>query len=314
MKAVCSMKENTSSRLQFALSTVILGTIGMVSRALPLPSTFVTLVRGIIGSLFLLAVLGLKKEKLDFGAIRKNLIPLAVSGMLLAVTMCLLYESYAYLTVGTATMFFNTAPIIVVAISPLLFKEKMTGHKLACVGVACVGVVCISGIIENGLPKTLSEATGILIAMSGAFTYAAVMVVNKKIRDIPAFDKTIVQLLSFPLILVPYNLITGSFSGFTITPRFGFLLLVMGTVYGGLSYLLYFGNLDKIPSATAALLCYLEPVTAILVSALILQEPVTAVNLLGAALILGSAAVSELPLRPRRQAASSKAESMEGLI
>ncbi len=290
---------NTSAKIQFAASTILLGTLGLISRNLPLPSTFVTLVRGIVGALFLLAVLALKKEKLDFAAIRKNLVPLAVSGMLLAVTMCLLYESYAYLTVGTATMFFNTAPIIVVALSPLLFKEKLSGFKLACIGIAIVGVVCISGIIENGLPKTMAEAIGLIIAMTGACTYAAVMIVNKKIHDIPAFDKTIVQLLSFPLILVPYNLVTGSFSGFTITPWFAFLLLIMGVVYGGVSYLLYFGNLDKIPSATAALLCYLEPVTAILVSALILRETVTVINLLGAALILGAAIASEMPRKKK---------------
>ena len=65
----------------------------------------------------------------------------------------------------------------------------------------------------------------------------------------------------------------------------------------GLAYYMYFSALQKLPAQTSSLISYIEPLTALMVSAVFLGERLGAVQLLGAALILGGACLGELKLK-----------------
>ena len=292
------MKSEAKAKLGVIISMFIYGTIGIFVRNIPLPSSVISMVRGLIGAPFLLLVLAVKKQKLNIPAIRRNLKYLLISGALLGFNWILLFEAYRYTTVATATLCYYLAPIIIVVLSPIIFKEKLTVKKVLCILAAIVGMYFVSGMASGGLPQ-LSELKGVLLALGAALLYAMIVITNKMLRDLPAYDKTIFQLALSALVLLPYNLFTGSFQGFTISGASLLFLLALGVIHTGVAYLLYFGSMDALPSQTLAILSYIDPLVAVLVSAFILREAVGAGEFFGAALILGAALISELPERKK---------------
>ena len=292
------MKPNLSSpsmaRAQIIAAMTVFGTIGIFVRYIHLPSSIIALVRGIIGAAFLLLVLGLKRTRPDGAAIRKNLLLLCLSGAAIGFNWILLFEAYHYTTVATATLCYYFAPIFVTLLSPFLLGEGLTRRKILCVLAALGGMVLVSGLPQTGLPS-LSEAKGILFGFGAAILYASVVLMNKKIAGIGAFDKTMVQLAAAAVVLLPYTLVTEDYSALSPTPLAIFLLVVVGVVHTGVCYTLYFASLAHLTAQTAALFSYIDPVVAILLSAFFLGEPMGLLGAVGAVLVLGSTLVSELP-------------------
>jgi len=273
------------------LSMVIFGTIGLFVRHIPLPSASIALVRGAVGLLFLLLVALLGKKRLSGSAIRRNLAVLLFSGVALGGNWLLLFEAYRHTTVATATLCYYLAPVFVVLLSPVFFRERLTAKKLLCTLAALVGMVLVSGILNSELRA--SHLTGVLFGLGAAVLYAAVMLLNKALREISPLEKTTVQLGVSAVTLLPYVLLTGGFAAGALSPLPLLLLLVVGVLHTGVAYALYFGAIGSLPAQTSALLSYLDPVVAILLSALVLREPLGIPGAVGAVLILGSALLSE---------------------
>ena len=270
----------------------IFGTVGIFVRYIPLPAATVALFRGVLGLLFLLGVMVATKKRPNLGKIRENLGILLLSGGAMGLNWVLLFESYNHTTVAVATICYYLAPVFLVLVSPLL-GERLTGKKCLLSGVALLGMVFVSGVLEGGI----TGGKGIAFAVGAAVLYATVMFLNKKLGPIDAYDKSIVQLASAAVVILPYCLLTGGFGMAQLTGGEYGLLAVVGIVHTGVAYWLYFGALGKLPSQTVALFSYLDPVIAILLSALLLQEPLGWQVLLGAALILGSTLAGELPVK-----------------
>ena len=284
-------------KLQFLAAMGVFGTIGLCVRHIGLPSAAIAFCRGILGSLFLLLVMLVTGKRFDRPALKRNLLILLLSGAAIGINWILLFEAYRYTTVATATACYYLAPVFLLAASPLI-GEKLTLKKTACIAVALVGMVCVSGVLEGGIPK-LSELTGVLCGVGAAVFYATVMVLNKKLTPIPAYDKTVLQLSSAALVVLPYMLLTGGTDLSAMDPTGWVLLAVVGIVHTGASYALYFGAMGKLPAATVAVFSYVDPVIAVLLSALVLRETMTVWNIAGTVLILASALLSELPTRKK---------------
>lgn len=280
------------SRNNLILSMCIFGTIGILRRYIPLSSSLVALVRGIIGSVFLMMVLLISKKSLDKQALRKNLPMLSLSGAAIGFNWILLFEAYNYTSVATATLCYYLAPILVILASPLVLKERLTKKSILCTVTALVGMVLVSGITETGF-SGLSELKGILLGIGAAVLYASVILMNKKISGIPSYDKTILQLATASAALLPYVLVTEDLSAISLTPVAVLLLLVAGIIHTGFAYWLYFGSMNDLPSHTVALLSYMDPILAILLSVILLREPMSLSAAIGAVLILGAAYISE---------------------
>ena len=269
----------------------IFGTIGIFVRYIPLPASAIAFCRAVLGLIFLLAVLLLSGRKPEKATIKANLLILIISGAAMGFNWILLFESYRYTTVATATVCYYLAPLLLLLASPML-GEKLTAKKLICVGVALIGLVCISGITEGSLPRT-EELMGIGFGLGAALLYASVMFLNKKLPPMGAYDKTILQLASAAMVILPYLLLTENIAVFSLTGLQWVLLLVVGIVHTGIAYWMYFGSLEKLSAKTISVLCYLDPVIAVLLSAILLKESMTPVSVLGSVLILGSALYSE---------------------
>ena len=276
-------------------SVSVFGTIGIFVRWIGLPSSVIALVRGAAGAAFLLLLARFRHAPIDRAALRRRWQLLLLSAAMMSFNWITLFEAYRYTTVATATLCYYMAPIFVTLISPVLLKERLTARKLLCVFLALAGMVFVSGVPQSGLPGP-SEAKGILLALCSAALYAGVILINKYLAGVPAYDRTLLQLACAAAVMIPYILLTEDLSAMSVTPLGAVLLLIVAVFHTGWCYALYFGSMTVLSAQTVALFSYIDPIVAILLSALLLREPLGWSGILGAALVLGSTLVSELPV------------------
>ena len=274
-------------------SMVLYGTIGVFRHYIPLPSGLIACARGLIGALSLMLILLILRKKPDRTAIRRNFLPLAVSGAALGANWVLLFEAYSRTTVAVATLAYYFAPILLLIIAPFALKELLTLRKVLCIFVALAGMVLISGVIGGGI----SGLSGIAFALGAALLYPVIVLLSKKTTEVNAFDKSIVQLLFAAAVTLPYTLFAEKWSFSDFTRKAAILLLTVCVVHTGIAYALYFGALRALKAQTLAILSYIDPLVAVLLSALVLREPFGWPEAVGAVLILGAALISELPER-----------------
>ena len=276
-------------------SVSVFGTIGIFVRWIGLPSSVIALVRGAVGAAFLLLLARFRHAPIDRAALRRRWQLLLLSAAMMSFNWITLFEAYRYTTVATATLCYYMAPIFVTLISPVLLKERLTARKLLCVFLALAGMVFVSGVPQSGLPGP-SEAKGILLALCSAALYAGVILINKYLAGVPAYDRTLLQLACAAAVMIPYILLTEDLSAMSVTPLGAVLLLIVAVFHTGWCYALYFGSMTVLSAQTVALFSYIDPIVAILLSALLLREPLGWSGILGAALVLGSTLVNELPV------------------
>ena len=286
-----------NAKIKIITAMVTFGTIGVFVRYIPLPSSIIALVRGVLATIFLLAVMAAGKRRPDGTAIRRNLALLVISGGLIGFNWILLFEAYNYTSVAVATLCYYLAPVFVIIASPFVLGEKLTLRKTLCVAAALAGMVLVSGVIQNyvsvGNIEDLS-LTGVILGIGAGALYATIILMNKKLKDISSYDTTVVQLAAASIILVPYCLLTVDVGLLAVTPVSVVLLCIVGIVHTGIAYVLYFGSIKELPAQTVAIFSYIDPILAILLSALLLKENIDMLSILGALLILGSTFVSEM--------------------
>lgn len=285
------MNQQTAARLKLIVVMLLFGTIGIFVRTLAMPSSIIALVRGIIGSIFLLLVVFARRTGIDMSAVKRNWWKLLLSGGCIGVNWILLFEAYRFTTVATATLCYYLQPVIVVLGSALVLKEKLSIRKLLCVLVAILGMIPVSGVLES-MP-TAGEVTGILLATGAALLYGINILTNKTMQGMSPFDMTIFCMITATLTLLPYTLLTEDWSAIVWEPQSLLLLLVVGIIHTGVAYALYYSALEKMKAQEVAIYGYIDPICAILLSALLLSEPLTVGIVIGAVMILGATYISE---------------------
>ena len=285
-----------NGKMKILTSMAIFGTVGIFVRFIPMASAGIAFCRGVLGCIFLLVLMALTGKKPNLKDMKRNGWILALSGAAIGINWILLFESYRYTTVAIATICYYLAPAFVTLASPLV-GEKLTVKKLLCIGVALVGMVFVSGVLQG---NQQSSFLGVVLGVGAAVFYASVILLNKKLSPIGAYDKTLCQLGAASLVVAPYILLTGGIYFGDMSPVSWIMLGVLGIVHTGIAYALYFGGIRDVNAQSAAILSYLDPVLSILLSALILRERLDVFSVAGAVLILGSALYSELPSRKNK--------------
>ena len=300
-------------------SMLIFGSIGVFRRYIPASSAFLACSRGLLGGLFIFVFLKLIRRGDKATAARKTagespigeslagespagestggqklvgrqISWLIFTGILIGINWILLFEAFNQTTVPIATLCYYMQPTIIVLLSPLVFKEKLTQKKAICAAVAIIGMVLVSGVVGDSNGATLP---GVLLGLGAAVFYATVVMLNKKLRGIDAFQKTMIQLLAAGACMIPYMLLTGGIGETRFTTRAVILMLIVGIVHTGIAYVAYFASMDGLKIQSIALLSYIDPVSALFFSAIFLKEPLSALGIVGAVMIIGSATVSE---------------------
>ncbi|MBP3483876.1 MAG: EamA family transporter [Oscillospiraceae bacterium] len=282
----------SKSLIFFIASMVIFGTNGLIVANISLGSAEIVLMRTFLGSLFLLAIV-LVKRSFSFADLKADLVPATMGGAALGLNWVLLFSAYRSAGVGLSTLTYYCGPIIVLALSPVLFREKLTWNKLLAIAAVAVGMFCITGDIEPGS----DVQTGILFGGGAALLYASLIVANKRVKRLSGLNCAMYELIVAFFVVLIY--LVASNVKLPVIPAAEDIVwvLVIGLVNTGLAYYLYFSSLQKLPGQTVALVCYIDPLTALLVSGAFLGEKLFAVQIAGAVLILGGACLGELKFK-----------------
>ena len=282
----------TRARLSIIASMAIFGTIGLFVRAISVTSAELALYRAVIAAVMLTGYFLVSRTSLRLGEIRKELPLLLLSGAAMGFNWILLFEAYKYTTVSVATLSYYFAPVIVTVACPLLFKEKMGPMQWLCFAMSTLGLVLITGL--GDLSAGSSHLIGIAFGLGAAVLYASVMLLNKRIRGVSGLQRTYWQFLAAIAVLLPYVLCTSGFTLGTLDGLGWGMLLIVGGVHTCLAYCLYFPSLKALPGQETAILSYIDPLLAVIVSVTLLGESMTPVQLIGGALILGFTLLNEL--------------------
>ena len=281
-----------SPRGMLIMSMTVFGTIGLFVRNIPLASGEIALYRAVLAALLIAGFLLVKGQKLDFAAMRKQLPVLLGSGVAMGINWILLFEAYRYTTVSVATLSYYFAPVIVTAVSPLLFREKLTPKQLICFVMSTVGLVMIT--VSGDMSKGGTDLLGIVCGLGAACFYASVVLMNKFVQGVDGIQRTFIQFISASVVLVPYVLCTGGVNLGTLQIPGLVCLLVVGLFHTGVTYCLYFSALKDLPGQKAAILSYIDPLVAVLISVVVLGESMGLLQVVGGLLILGFTLWNEL--------------------
>lgn len=277
---------------------LIFSTIGLFTKSIGMPSSLLASARGFIGVIFLGLFMLATRKKIAKNEIKQNALWLLLSGAAIGFNWIFLFESYKYTGIPTATLCYYLAPAIVVFVSPLILREKANGVKLLAATLALLGMVPISGILSGGV----GNLRGIAFGIAAAVLYASVMLMNKKMKDISGYGRTVSQLLLAAVCVLPYALLTEDVSALRFDSNDLYLTLIVGVVHTGIAYALYFSAMNSLPAQTTAVLSYIDPAAAVLISAAAAAvapsffgaESLTLTTAFGAVLILGSSLFAEV--------------------
>ncbi len=280
------------AKSKMIIAMIAFGTIGLFVKNIPLTSGEIALFRGLIAIIVILIYQLISKNKMKFSVIKKDLPLLFLSGAAMGFNWILLFEAYRYTTVSIATLSYYFAPVLVIIICPILFRERLTLKQIICFLMATIGVVMIIDIMGVGMGS--NHFIGVCLGLGAAVLYATVVIINKFIKKVTGIDRTLLQFIAAVIVLIPYVLLTSGIhiekAGVT-----GVLnLLIVGILHTGIIYCLYFSSLKDLKGQEAAILSYIDPLTAVLVSVLILRENITVLQIIGGVLILGFTLLNEI--------------------
>lgn len=286
--------DNKKEYVKFIASMLIFGTNGLLVTNIALTSAQVVLTRTILGSVFLLAVVLIKKD-FSLKKFKGDLVPVLIAGICLGANWVLLFEAYRYASVSVGTLVYYCGPILVMALSPVLFKEKLTWNKICAIVAVAGGMICVTG--TAGASANLTR--GVICGVAAALLYATLIVANKRTKDINGVDSTLAQLVIGFFVILVYLIIKGQFPFAVPVGKELIYVLILGVVNTGVACWLYFSSMQRLPGQSVALCCYIDPLSAVVFSALFLGERMSGVQIIGAALILGGAVFGELKLKSR---------------
>ena len=279
------MNRKNSARWMLILSMTIFGTLGPFVRNISVSSGELALYRAIMAACLIGVFLLATGQRIPLGKIKKEVPLLLASGVAMGINWILLFEAYKYTTVTVATLSYYFAPVLVTAVCPILFREKLTAKQILCFVMSTLGLVLITGI--GDLSGGGRDFIGILFGLGAAVFYATVILLNKFIKNVEGIHRTFLQFLAAILILIPYVAVSG---GVTLggLDGFGWInLLIVGLIHTGVAYCMYFSSLKELPGQKAAILSYIDPLVAVLVSVAVLGESLTLWQAAGGLLILG---------------------------
>lgn len=278
------------AKLRNITAMLIFGTIGLFVKNIELSSSEIALTRGFIGGVTLILATFFFRKKISFEGIKKNLYLLIFSGLAVGLNWIFLFQGYKYTSISNATLSYYFAPVFVTILAPFILKEKLTLSKFLCVLMALVGMFCIVGVDGiNGGDDLLGIAYGLL----AAGFYASVILMNKFLKGIDSIEITVIQLLSATITLLPYVLYAEGVGILGVSSSSVPYILILGVIHTGIAYLLYFSSLQELKGQTIAVLSYIDPVFAIIISAVVLKEQLGFLQIVGGVLILGSSFLSE---------------------
>ena len=292
------MKKLKKPKLLIIVSMIVFGTIGLFVKFIPLSSGEIALYRAILAIILLGLVIIITKQKINFKTLKKDLPLLIISGIAMGINWILLFEAYNYTTVSVATLSYYFAPVLVMIISPLLFKEKLSLKQIICFVMSTIGLILLTGI--GDVTTGQDHLKGILLGVLAAVFYATVIILNKFIKGVSGINRTFLQFIGSIFVLLPYVIFTNGFNIIDITTIGLINLLIVGLIHTGVCYCLYFSSLKELKGQDVAILSYIDPLVAVIVSLIFLKESMSLLQIIGGLLILGFSIWNEISINKKQ--------------
>ena len=281
-----------TGKIKMIVTMLIFGSVGLFVKNINLSSSEIALLRGVIGCITLIAAGLLINKTIRFRTTKKNIVLLCLSGGALGFNWMFLFEAYRYTTISNATISYYFAPIFVMILAPFILKEKMARFKVGSIIAAIIGILFIVGI-DNGDRTSQHHVMGVFFGLLAAAFYASVMFINKFIRNLSDQETTIGQLAMASIVILPYVFVTEGLNVKNLDIQSLLFILIVGILHTGFAYMLYFSALKQLDGQRIALYSYIDPIFAIVLSALLLNETFTFIQAVGGTLILGATFINE---------------------
>ena len=277
-----------ASYLKYIFALLLFGSNGIVASLIHLSSYEIVLLRTLIGSLLLIAIFFMAREKLTFYKYKTQSVFLAISGIAMGTSWIFLYEAYDEIGVSLASLAYYCGPVIVMILSPFLFGEKLTRIKVCSFLVVLVGIFLVNGTaFENGV-----SVWGLACGLLSAICYSLMVMFNKKANDITGLENSMLQLF---MAFITVAIFVGIKQGYHMEIDIQSIIpiLVLGLLNTGIGCYFYFSSIGKLPVQTVAICGYLEPLSAVVFSVIFLKETMLPIQIIGAVLIIGGAMLGE---------------------
>ncbi len=275
--------------IKYLLALLLFGSNGIVASQIMLNSYEIVFLRTLIGSILLIFLFKVSGGKFTFHKYKKDLLFITLSGIAMGTSWMFLYEAYQQIGVGISSLIYYCGPVIVMILSPLIFKEKLTYPKIIGFLIVVVGLLLVNGNVsgEN------TNVWGIFCGGMSAVMYFFMVTLNKKSKKITGMENSAIQLTVSFLTVAVFVLFKQGLM-IDLSGVNWFAVIFLGVVNTGIGCYLYFSPLSKLPVQSVAVLGYLEPLSAVIFSAVLLSERMSIVQIVGAVLIIGGAMFGEL--------------------
>ena len=269
-------------------SLLLFGSNGIVASRIDLTSYEIVFLRCLLGSLLLGAIVLAARKPLGFLREKRSALLIAASGAAMGASWMFLYEAFTQIGVSFATLTYYCGPVILVALSPLLFKESLTRLKLLALAMVAGGAALLNGPLALG-----GSGWGLFCGLMSAISYVAMVAFNKKARGVSGMENTLLQLVA-ALVTVATFLLWKQGLSLSVAAEDWPYILVLGLLNTGYACWLYFSSIGKLPVQTVAVCGYVEPLSAVLFSVALLGETMSLWQTLGAVLIFAGAVFSQM--------------------
>ena len=199
------------------------------------------------------------------------------------ITPILLFSSYLFIPSGTATVFHFAYPAVVMLGGILLLKKK-----IQIVNVLCV-ILCVGGIAMFYSPEQTLNFTGSALALASAFTFAAYVLLLSRFdnRQVSGFTFTFYITLISSITAFLICLVTDSFALPTTAFGWGMCVLFSLSVTTG-AVVLFQQSTFLIGGEKVSILSTLEPITSVIIGALVFRDPMGMRVIIGTILVVAA--------------------------
>ncbi|MEF3102275.1 DMT family transporter [Raoultella terrigena] len=280
------MKHSVTGVWQMSLAMIISGSIGAFVLLSGLPVIDVVFWRCLIGALTLAGFISLSRQ--PFSQLTRLMLLLAIlGGVALVINWLLLFAAYARISIGMATVVYNTQPFMLVLMG-MLAGERVALIKWGWLALAFIGVVVL---LSSELMQAHGGqlAAGIALALGAAFFYALTAMIARKLRPLPPQHIAFIQVIVGTIMLLPLVHLPDFSAAFPWR-----YLLILGVVHTGIMYQLLYSAIQKLPTPAIGSLSFIYPIVAIVVDYVVFDHALAPVQLAGGALILLAAAGNNL--------------------
>ncbi|MDR2782393.1 MAG: DMT family transporter [Treponema sp.] len=273
---------------KYILALLLFGSNGIIASHISLSSYEIVLLRTLIGSILLIALSLLTRVCFIFWLHKRQFLFLAISGIAMGTSWMFLYEAYQQIGVSIASLAYYCGPVIVMTLSPFLFHERLTLLK----AISFFAVLCGIFLVNAHAFQEGKTRWGLFCGVMSAVMYAFMVIFNKKAENIKGLENSTLQLsISFLTVAAFVGLKQGFL--FPVTSVDWAPILMLGLFNTGIGCYLYFSSIGHLPAQTVAICGYIEPLSAIIFSVLLLQETMRPIQIIGAVLIIGGAVFGE---------------------